>query len=533
MSRPWSAVRTPSFWLLLAVTALATALLLLAGLFMAATTPRAALVSVPLVAAYAIGWLLLIRWLDRLGHRPWWLVALAFLWGATVSVGFGGGAGYTIDNLLGRLVTPDFASVWGAALVAPPAEELAKLAGVVFLFLAARPYLRTVFAGAVYGAVIGVGFAATEDLGYAVLAADETLPDAVGEAVRLLALRFVLPGAVGHPLFTAVAGAGFAYFVVRTDRTRSRRVAVLVGASALAWLTHAAVNSPVALLVTEALDGLPGFSGFTGYLLVIGIPGAVSIHWLVRFRGADAAGLADRLRAGGAALATAEEAATFATLGGRGRAARAVSRARGRQAARVARRVQRAQLLLVDLPPEPPVTPPPIGYPPPPWVQSGQAPPPWVPGQAPPWARPGQAPPTWVRPYGAQPGWAGVPGGWPVPGRALPRQTNTRRRAAELAEARVALWELTGSPDLPAVPAGTAPVPVLLTRSAIGLAVLGLVLWPAALAAAMLAVWLLVVVGRAPGPMARELWLASLAAAVSAYPWLVDLLVRWIYPDLI
>ncbi|MFK3980102.1 PrsW family intramembrane metalloprotease [Micromonospora sp. NPDC050397] len=489
MSRPWSAVRTPSFWLLLAVTGSTGALLLLAGVFVGLTAPRSALVSLPLVAAYAIGWLVLIRWLDRLGHRPWWLVALALLWGATVSVGVGGGAGYTIDNLLGRLFTPDFASVWGAAVVAPPAEELAKVAGVVFLFLAARPHLRTVFAGAVYGAVIGVGFAAVEDLGYAVIAADETLPDHVGAALRMLALRFALPGAVGHPLFTAVAGAGVAYFVVRTDRTRTRRVAVLVGASALAWLTHAAVNSPVAVTVTEALDGLPGFSGFTGYLLVIGIPAAASIHWLVRFRRADAAALADRLGAGGAALATGAEAATFATLGGRGRAARAVGRAHGRSTAGVARRVQRSQLRLVDLPPELPVPP---------------------------------------SPYGV-----GAPVGWPAPGWTIRRLTRRQRVAAELAEARVAFWELTGSPEVPAVVAGPAPVPVLLTRSAIGLAVLGLVLWPAALAAGLLVAWLLTVVARGRGPVARELWLATLAVALSAYPWLVDLLVRWIYPDLI
>jgi protease PrsW len=598
--QPWSAVRTPSFWLLLTVTGIATALTLVGAAFLGWIAPWSALASAPLVAGYAALSLLLIRQLDRLGRRPWWLVALALLWGATVSVLVGAGAGASMDNLLGRLFSPEFASVWGAAMVAPPAEELAKVAGVVFLLLAARPYLRSVFAGAVYGAIVGVGFAAVEDFGYALLAADDTLPDAVGEALRTLALRFTVPGVVGHPLFTAVAGAGVAYFVVRTDRTRARRVAVLVGASALAWLTHAAVNSPVAIAVTEALDGLPGFAALTGYLLVVGIPGGASFYCLAALRRAESARLAEQLSAGGPELATDDEAAALTTLGGRGRAARAVSRTHGRRAGRAARRVQQAQLRLVDLPAEPPVAADPIGYAPqPPWppppfpvqpvppfppVQVMPVPPvpplqpvqpvplPWVglqpgmpppsphwmpppprlaglpPGMPPPqphWMPPGTPPPPpwaglppgmpppppWggLPPVGGPPWWP-APGGWGQPSRPMPRQTMTQRRAAELAQARTVLEELTGSSAVPAAAAVPVPAPIWLVRSVLGLAVIGLAFWPAALAGALLVVVPLVGSWRRHLPVTRGLQLASIAVAISGYPWLASLLALWLFP---
>jgi RsiW-degrading membrane proteinase PrsW (M82 family) len=576
--RPWSAVRTPSFWLLLTVTGIATALTLVGAAFLGWIAPWSALASAPLVAGYAALSLLLIRQLDRLGRRPWWLVALALLWGATVSVLVGAGAGASMDNLLGRLFSPEFASLWGAAIVAPPAEELAKVAGVVFLLLAARPYLRSVFAGAVYGAIVGVGFAAVEDFGYALLAADDTLPDAVGEALRTLALRFTVPGAVGHPLFTAVAGAGVAYFVVRTDRTRARRVAVLVGASALAWLTHAAVNSPVAITVTEAVDGLPGFAALTGYLLVVGIPGGASFYWLAALRRGESARLAEQLSAGGPELATDDEAAGLTAIGGRGRAARAVSRAHGRRAGRAARRVQQVQLRLVDLPAESPVAAHPIGYAPPPpaypvWVppvqvrpyQSGPpaqvlpvplvpppqpVPLPWVglpPGMPPPqphWMPPGTPPvppwaglppgmpppPHWGGPPVGGPPWWPAPGGWGQPSRPMPRQTMTQRRAAELAQARTVLEELTGSSAVPAAVAVPVPASIWLVRSVLGLAVLGLAFWPAALAGALLVVVPLVGSWRRHLPVTRGLQLASIAVAISGYPWLASLLALWLFP---
>ncbi|WDZ87305.1 PrsW family intramembrane metalloprotease [Micromonospora cathayae] len=406
-NRAYSPARTPAFWLLVAVVtvgALGPLLLLGLGAWVA---PRSALAALPLLTVYAALSLAVLRWLDQLGRRPWWLVLLAFGWGATAAVMVGALSGYTLDVLLAQLTSPEFAAAWGPALVAPTAEETAKGAGVLLLLLAARPYLRTPFAGAVYGAVAGVGFATVEDLSYALTAADATLPDHAPDALRVVALRAVVPGLVGHPLFTALVGAGIGYAVLRTDRRRARRWGMLAGAFALAWLVHAAVNSPLALRGTEVLGQLPVVSPMAGYFLVVGVPGALGWYALAVLRRREAARLTARLappedgatgpvggggpdgapgpegrpgpvggdgsfgkdglvggygwgggtgpgRSGVAgpvfAVATRDEAAALATVWARTRTVRAVRRAHGPVAARTLRRLYAAQLAFLDLP---------------------------------------------------------------------------------------------------------------------------------------------------------------------------------------
>jgi RsiW-degrading membrane proteinase PrsW (M82 family) len=293
--------------------------------------PWSALAVVQPLAAVAVALLLLIRYVDPLGRRPWWTMLLMFLWGATVAVGVGAASGFFLDDILATATSPWLAAVWGAAIVAPPSEELAKVAGVVLLFLAARPHLTTVTSGAVYGAVVGVGFATVEDAVYALTAADETLPDHLPEALRLVALRAAVPGLVGHPLFTALAGAGFAYAVLRVDRPAGRRALMLGTGLGLAFLTHAAVNSPVAAGAATALDRLPGVGSLVGYFLVVLVPAAVGLIWLARLVRADARRLTDRLVRNG--FATPAEAAA---LGSRRARARMVRATGGTRAARAA-----------------------------------------------------------------------------------------------------------------------------------------------------------------------------------------------------
>jgi len=159
--------RTPSFWFLVVTVAIGGVAVAAAGAVLVYYTPWSAFAVAQPLAALAVALLMLIRYLDPLGRRPWWTVLLAFLWGATVAVGVGAASGFFLDDLLATATSPGAAAVWGAAAAAPPSEELAKVAGVVLLFLAARPHLSTVTSGAVYGAVVGVGFATTEDASYA------------------------------------------------------------------------------------------------------------------------------------------------------------------------------------------------------------------------------------------------------------------------------------------------------------------------------------------------------------------------------
>jgi RsiW-degrading membrane proteinase PrsW (M82 family) len=323
--------RTPSFWFLVVTVAIGGVAVAAAGAVLVYYTPWSAFAVAQPLAALAVALLMLLRYLDPLGRRPCWTVLLAFLWGATVAVGVGAASGFFLDDLLATATSPGAAAVWGAAAAAPPSEELAKVAGVVLLFLAARPHLSTVTSGAVYGAVVGVGFATTEDASYALLAADETLPDHVPEALRLVALRAAVPGLVGHPLFTALAGAGFAYAVLRVDRARGRRALMLGAGLGLAILTHAAVNSPLAAGAAAVLDGLPGVGALVGYFLVVLVPSVVGLVWLARLVRADARRLTDRLV--GLGFATPAEASGLASRRERARMVHATGRTRAARAA--------------------------------------------------------------------------------------------------------------------------------------------------------------------------------------------------------
>ena len=337
----------PAFWLLLATTAVTALAVAAVAALLAFYSPRSALLTAPAIVAYAGVWLVLLLWpADPVERRPAWLVAVAVTWGATAACAIGAGSGYFLDDTLARSISPTFAAQWGAALVAPTAEEAAKAAGVVLMLLAARPYFTTAWSGAIYGAAVGVGFTATEDAGYALIAADEVLPDDVGAAMRLLALRFLVPGFAGHPLFTAAAGAGIAYAWLRADRAWHRRSAVLIAALAGAWLMHFAVNSPLAASAAGALDGVAGFGPLTGYLLVVAAPAVPVLWWLARLRHHDAGVVLARGGVVDPAAIPPADVGLLASLRARRRAAREIRRARGPVAAEAAHRLHRAQVRL-------------------------------------------------------------------------------------------------------------------------------------------------------------------------------------------
>jgi protease PrsW len=398
-SQAWTPVRVPSFWLLTAAVGVTGLGVLLAVPFAAFTTPLSMLAALPLVAVYTVAVLLLIRSIDQLARRPWWLVALAFGWGGTVSVAVGAASGLFLDDLLAKATSPWFAATWGAALVAPTAEELAKGAGVLLLFLAARPHLRTVFAGAVYGAIIGVGFAAVEDIGYALISADDPLPDDVSAAVSVVVLRVLVPGVAGHALFTATVGAGVTYLLLRTDRSLARRIGVLVAAIGLAWLAHAAVNAPFALTVPT----WPRPAGdLAGYLLIVWVPTAAALWWLARLRRTEFRQAVLRLADLELAAATSSEAEALTGYADRSRVRRlvrdGVQPAAHGAAVRAAREVQRALLALADELTRPATS-------------------------TAPWPPPAGVTPGWPPPGGAASGWpppAGVTPGWPPTGVAAP-----------------------------------------------------------------------------------------------------------------
>lgn len=343
----WSLVRTPAFWILGVVTALCALVLGGFTVFSVIDMPVTFLVVVLMVTASGVVWTAgLLRIGDPVERRPAWLVAAALVWGGSVAAAAGGSAGYTLDILVARGISPAFAAQWGAAIAAPYAEELGKGAGVVALLLVARPFLTTVWSGAAYGALVGLGFMLYEDIGYAMFQADDVLPDDLGGAVDILVLRALVPGLVGHPLFTATAGAGIAYAWLRYDRSRRRRIGVLLAALLGAALMHATVNSPLAFAPAVALGDQQYASYMAGYLLVVGVVSLPCLWWLATVRRADALMLLERADDQVPDALHPSEIATLAGLRTRRAAARRFGREHGADAARRLRRLQRAQVRL-------------------------------------------------------------------------------------------------------------------------------------------------------------------------------------------
>jgi hypothetical protein len=164
-----------------------------------------------------------------------WLAA--FGWGtggALIFAGFGNGfVDFAVEESgLGDSAV-DFAT---SVLTGPVVEETGKGLGVLALILAARKVLERPAQGGVLGALVGIGFAWGEDVGYYVSA----LEDGMSGLWESFLVRAIL-GAYAHAIFTGVFGYALAWAVLRAN---SAMRAVLIGALGFvgALALHAQAN---------------------------------------------------------------------------------------------------------------------------------------------------------------------------------------------------------------------------------------------------------------------------------------------------
>src|SRR5215204_333805 len=211
----------------------------------------------------------LILWLDRYEPEPPWMLAAAFFWGALVAAFFA-----IVINSLGVAVVHAFsneatADSYGMIVSAPVVEETAKALVLFALFFWKRDEFDNVTDGVVYAAMVGLGFAMTENVKY------------YGEAVagnNALGV-FIVRGIFSpfaHPLFTGMTGVGLG-LAAQTGRRLVKFVAPAAGFAA-AVLLHAGWNTSARLtalnedgayvLLTYFLVMMPTFFGM---LLVIGL----------------------------------------------------------------------------------------------------------------------------------------------------------------------------------------------------------------------------------------------------------------------
>lgn len=110
---------------------------------------------------------LAIVWIDRWDREPRSVMLLAFLWGAGVSTALSLLLNTWFQNyLFARQVELDMLVTLTTAVGAPIFEEITKGIGVLLIFFIFRRVFDGPVDGVVYGALIGGGFAFTENILY-------------------------------------------------------------------------------------------------------------------------------------------------------------------------------------------------------------------------------------------------------------------------------------------------------------------------------------------------------------------------------
>jgi protease PrsW len=203
----------------------------------------------PLIAAAALlpplGWAGLVLLLDRRTREPWAPLCASFLWGAAAAALV---AAEVNDALLATHGLGDAVP----KLLGPAVEELAKASALLVVLAVWPGALNDPLDGIVYGALAGLGFAATENLGYYTLAA---LQGGAPGLTRALWLRGLLQG-MNHAAFTATVGAAVGWAYGGGGRRPARAAIVLVGL-ALAVVVHAVWNAVASETITQLLCGAP------------------------------------------------------------------------------------------------------------------------------------------------------------------------------------------------------------------------------------------------------------------------------------
>lgn len=233
---------------------LAVLLVLLVGYFLQALGSGASIIG--LIAAlvpFALV-LLAVRAIDRWEPEPASLVVVAIAWGAIASVVIA----LFADLLIGGVFAGDGSAsrdAMRAVVQAPIIEELAKALGLLLIFVTARRAFDGPVDGVVYGALVGAGFAFTENIQYFAISFIE---GGAGELSTTFFVRGIL-SPFAHAMFTSVTG-----FALGLAARRGAR-----GASALApW----ALGLLGAILLHALWNGSALFGDFFELYVFMQVP---------------------------------------------------------------------------------------------------------------------------------------------------------------------------------------------------------------------------------------------------------------------
>ena len=200
------------------------------------------LLSVTAASIPALIYATLVLRLDRYEVEPLRAVLACFTWGAVGAILFSVAAGLLFQFALEEALGAEAAAVASVVIGAPLVEESFKGIAVLAVLIFARDEIDSTLDGLVYGALVGVGFAMTENILYF---GQAYLEGGLGEFGTLVFARAVL-GGLGHPAYTAITGAAIGWSRGRYGRGIARVIVPILG-WALAVALHIAWNGGLVL----------------------------------------------------------------------------------------------------------------------------------------------------------------------------------------------------------------------------------------------------------------------------------------------
>lgn len=185
-------------WIVAAL--LVPVLVVLVVYFLRFLGPAASIVGVALaVVPFVLVWFA-VRLIDRWEPEPRRLLVFAVAWGAIASVAFALGVDLVLQLAVGGL-----GPVTSSVIQAPLVEEVGKGLGLLLIYAAARRAFDGPVDGIVYGALIGAGFAFTENVQYFAISFLEGGAVQVGTTFFLRAIL----SPFAHVMFTSIIGFAF------------------------------------------------------------------------------------------------------------------------------------------------------------------------------------------------------------------------------------------------------------------------------------------------------------------------------------
>ncbi len=205
-------------------------------------------------------YLMLVLWIDRYEAEPLWMLATAFFWGAFVAVFFA----YLINTASGLIVTVltndvRAGAAFGAVISAPIVEESSKALILFIFFFFKKDEFDGVIDGIVYAAMVGLGFAMTENIQYY----GRAVMQAGGGGLTII---FIIRGALApfsHPMFTSLTGIGLG--LARQSRNTIVKIITPIFGLAAAicmhsiWNGSAVIFGPGGFILAYILIMVPAF----------------------------------------------------------------------------------------------------------------------------------------------------------------------------------------------------------------------------------------------------------------------------------